>query len=140
MKTKCYVLLAVVLLLLGSLSFGCQSRYYSEEEVVTLIWARLPNYLTEHDRSQFDPESREVTYLGKWKWLFQVSGSGEDSQSWEIWIPSEWGERLPSELGGRRITSTRVIRTYDLKLTAHFYEKTGVIEILDIEKFNVISK
>lgn len=105
---------------------------FSQDEVYAYIWSRLPDDLPGgYAKTQFSPDTRLATYQGNKKWQFEVLGSGEIIESLPTQIYKEpdsfsWFEQTEEE-----------ITTYEIRLTADFYEKTKVVEILDIEKFNI---
>lgn len=102
----------------------------SEDEVSAYIWSHLPKTLPEgHEKTQLSRDTGTVTYLGNGKWRFEASGSVETRE------PFDEGIRESSKEAWLEWHSERVT-TYELKLTADFYEKIRVLEILNIEKFN----
>lgn len=102
----------------------------SKDKVCALCWSRLPSELPEeYQRSQFSQKTREATYQGNGQWEFVVFGLAEEvgPASTEIIekAPDHWIEQRSQE-----------VTTYELKLTANFYEDIKVLEIADIEEFN----
>ncbi len=105
---------------------------FSRDEVRAYVWLRLPNDLPGgYAKTQFSPDTRLATYQGNKKWKFEVLGSGEiivplPTQIYKETNSFSWVEQTEEE-----------ITTYEMRLTVVFYEKMKVVEILDIEKFNI---
>lgn len=103
----------------------------SKDEASAYVWSQLPVKLpSEYNVAQFSKESRVATYEGDAKWTFSVSGSVSDTQK----LPSELVEKLEDYWVER---CTHKVTTCDLILHAVFYEKTKLIEIVEIWHENV---
>lgn len=106
----------------------------SEEEVCVYIWKQLPVLLpNEYDITQFSKDSREAAYKGDGKWTFYVSGSMSDIAQ----LPLEIVEKAEDYWVERK---NREVTTCDLILTAFFYEKTNLIEIVGVQRSNVTTQ
>ena len=106
--------------------------YLSQDEVCTYVWSQLPSELPDgYKRSQFLIDTGKATYEGNGEWTFVVFGSGE--LKWPSSTKIEIHEKTPGNWVGQQ---SQDVTTYELSLTAVFYEETKVLEIIDIEKFN----
>jgi hypothetical protein len=79
-------------------------------------------------------DTGEATYEGNGDWKFVVSGSGKLE-----WPTPSWqraGEILEKTPGNWVEQQSEKVTTYELSLTAVFYEETELLEITDIEQFN----
>ncbi len=105
--------------------------FLSREEVEVYTWSQLPDHLPQgYDKSQFSPDTKSAVFEGRSIWSFQVYGSGEIIEP----LPQA---RYRSPLDdGWIVEEKEEITTYQLKLTAKFYESLRMVEILDIAKFN----
>ena len=102
----------------------------SENEVCSYVWSRVSSQLADgYDKSQFLIDTRKATYEGNGEWTFEILGAVKDTgpSSTEVCETTAgyWVEQHSQE-----------VTTYELRLTAVFYEKTKIIELLDIEKSN----
>lgn len=95
----------------------------------------MPSELPDgYEKSQLLIDTGEATYEGNGEWTFVVFGSGKlewPTPSWES--AKEILEKTP---GNWVVQQSQKVTTYELSLTAVFYEETKVLEIIDIEKFN----
>ncbi|GAI17339.1 unnamed protein product, partial [marine sediment metagenome] len=157
MRSKCkwyFLLLAGVVILLASSIVACgqptpvpspppipvpitpptpvDSPSYSPDEVCVYIWSFLPDDLPNgYKKAQFFPGTRSAIYQGNGKWGFEVLGGGESIVPLPTEIKKESDRESWFEEHKEKVT------TYELRLTVDFYEHTRVVEILDIEKFNI---
>jgi len=102
---------------------------YSEGEICSLIWNRIPEQLTGgHSKSQLLKDTWTATYEGNGKWLFSVLGEvrQEGPLTTDIVRTDDcWVERESCE-----------VTSYELQLTARFYENTKTLDIDDVGKIN----
>jgi hypothetical protein len=106
----------------------------SAGEMAAFLWDKLPEQLiNEYEKSQFSTATKKATYQGNGKWVFQASGTSLKSTL----LPARNYEKTP----GYWVEShTQEVTTSTLSLTANYYEKTGTLEILSIEKSNEATK
>lgn len=105
----------------------------TNDEAASLIFSSLASKLPAgYKREQFDLNTRDVFYAGKGKWEFAVQGVAEEVTE----LPDEKVEE--SEILWVYLKKERVT-TFDLLLTADYFENTGVCEIKNISKTNETS-
>jgi hypothetical protein len=102
---------------------------YSEEEICSLIWNRIPSQLPSgHSKNELVMDTRTATYEGDGKWIFSVSGKvkQEGPLTTEIVKTADyWVERESCE-----------VTSYELQLRATYYEKTKTLDIENVNKLN----
>jgi len=102
----------------------------SEEEMAAFLWGKIPNNLPDgYTKSQFLPQTRKATYIDNQKWEFRLSGTGSDSTL----LPLRNYEKTP---GNWVESHSREVTTYNLVLTANYYEETDTLDILGIQKLD----
>lgn len=106
----------------------------AEEEVGSYIWSKLPSKLpNDCSIEQFSKDTREVTYEGNGKWIFNVSGLVSDTQESSVELVEKMGDYWVEQ----RIDE---VTTYTQILEAVFFEKTELVEIMDVQRSNVTTK
>ncbi|MFC2018978.1 hypothetical protein ACFLU4_03370 [Chloroflexota bacterium] len=103
----------------------------SSDEACARVWAKLPDKLADkYTKAQFKRDTRSARYLGDSKWKFEVLGFVE--------IREPLPETLKQKADDSWVSlQSESVTTGELRLTADFYERTGIVEISGVEEFNV---
>jgi hypothetical protein len=97
-------------------------------ELLALLWDTLPDSLPQgYKKTDLHPETGNATYIGEGKWGYSISGNVSRSSS----LSPEYVERAPDDW--IQVRSNKVV-TDDLLLQAEYFETTGALNILRIEK------
>jgi len=164
MKRLLLLVLVIGVVLFGACAKPVDEPLLSEDEAPAHIWSYLPYNLPDgHTKTKFQADTKTAIYQGNGIWTFTVHGSVSERESEytlfgeleDMNLENEAIETMKSTLystpGDETVQSVydycmsgkcrdkeiieRKTTTYQLKLTADFYETQAVFENLAIDQF-----
>ncbi|GEM_PF-5072237 len=165
MKRLILLVLVIGVVLFGACAKPVDEPLLSEDEAPAHIWAYLPYSLPDgHTKTKFQADTKTAVYQGNGIWTFTVHGSGSERESeytlfgeledmnlepeiiealkatsyspvGDTTVMSVYDYCLSGKCRDKEILERKTI-TYQLKLTADFYETQAVFENLAIDKFD----
>jgi hypothetical protein len=103
------------------------------EEALSLIYSSVASKLPAgYNLEQFDLNSRNVRYAGNGKWEFMMQGAGKKVTE----LPDDKVEKTEVLWA---YVKRELVTTYDLSLSADYFENTGVCEVRPVSKTNELT-